>query len=80
MRFVAGVTVRYSVIECLTGVRLHPFHRGVVDCFRGKRSITLTTLTSTGAAGTFSATLTGDSGSSAAATRVITEGVFNVTF
>jgi hypothetical protein len=48
--------------------------------FGGSGSITLTTLTSTTAAGTFSANLTPTSGSTATGTRVITEGAFSVTF
>jgi hypothetical protein len=48
--------------------------------FGGSGSITLTTLTSNGAAGTFSANLVPTSGSTATGTRAITEGVFNVTF
>ena len=48
------------------------------DGFGGSGSITLTTLTSTGAAGTFSFNLTPSPGTTG--TRVVTDGVFNVTF
>jgi hypothetical protein len=50
------------------------------DLFGGSGSITLTTLTSTAAAGTFSFSLGPQPRSGATGTKVVTDGVFNVTF
>jgi hypothetical protein len=72
---VSAGTIQLQTRSCTAGTGLW-----VASIVGGNGTITVTSLTATGASGTFSGTLVAQAGSGASGTKTITNGQFNVTF